>query len=144
MQKLLRPQPLFVCGLLLVLCFACPGQPAAPQKQQIYNLALPGAGAAGEMLVVRVTAGPLKPHERIIVRTRDGEIAGTVSPFGAQARQSSGIYTIPLPGNAVKDGLVRLLVQVAEKDAPARAPTSEEVRSITLAWIPATKYSDKE
>jgi hypothetical protein len=123
--------------ILLALCTACMAQ--ALPKQQVYDLPLPRAAASGEMLVARVTVGPLKPHERIIVRTRSGEIAGSVSPFGAQARQNSGVYTIPIPDNAVKDGHVRLLLQVEQKDVPVHAPTAEEVHSIELAYLPATK-----
>ena len=144
MQKLFRLRLFSVCGLLVVMSFAYAGQSAAGQKQQVYNLEVPRAGGPGEMLVARVTAGPLKTHQRIIIRVRNGEIAGTVSPFGAQARQGSAVYTIPLPGDAVKDGTVRLLVEVEEKNAPTRAPTAEEVREITLAYIPATKSGGKQ
>ena len=127
--------------LLLALALACPAQ---SPKQQVYDLPLPRAAAPGEMLVARVTVGPLKLHERIIVRVRNGEIAGTVAPFGAQARQSSGVYTIPLPDTAARDGQVRLLVEAEQKGSETRAPTSEEVQSIKLVWIAATKSSGKE
>jgi len=144
MQELFGLRLFSVCGLLMAVSLACPGQSAARQKQQVYNLEVPRAASPGEMLVARVTAGPLKAHQRVIVRVRNGEIAGTVSPFGAQARQGSAVYTIPLPGHAVKDGVVRLLVEVEEKNAPTRAPTRDEVREITLAYIPATKSGDKQ
>ena len=139
MPSLLRTRACSVCCLLLgITCLA------QSPKQQVYDLPLPRAAAPGEMLVARVTVGPLKPHQRIIVRTRSGEIAGTVSPFGAQARQNSGVYTIPIPDTAVKDGHVRLLLQVEQKDAPTRAPTVEEVRSLELAYMPVTTYDRKE
>ena len=91
------------------------------------------------MLAARVTIGPLKAHQRIVVRIRNGEIAGTIAPFGAKARQSSGLYTIPIPEAGISDGGVRLLLQLEQKDAPARAPTPEEVLGITLEYMPATK-----
>jgi hypothetical protein len=127
--------------LLLALALTCSAQ---SPKQQVYDLPLPRAAEPGEMLVARVTVGPLKPHERIIVRTRNGEIAGTVAPFGAQARQSSGVYTIPLPDTAALEGRVRLLVEAEQKGSETRAPTSEEVQSIKLVWVAATKSSSKE
>jgi hypothetical protein len=115
-------------------------------KQQVYTLPLPPAAAAGSdvALVARVSVGPLKPHERIILRTANGEIAGTISPFGAQARRSGSIYTIPIPASAPKNGQVRLLLEVVRENASTRAPTSEEVRSITLAYIAVTKSGNKE
>jgi hypothetical protein len=128
--------------ILLALCAVCLEQ--RPPKQQVYDLPLPRAALSSEMLVARITVGPLKPHQRIIVRTRSGEIAGTISPFGAQARQTSGIYTIPIPDSAIKDGHVRLLLQLEQKDAPTRAPTAEEVLGITLTYIPATKRGSKD
>jgi len=122
--------------ILLALCVSCLAQ--TPSKQRVYDLPLPRAAAGGEMLVARVTVGPLKAPQRIIVRTRSGEIAGTISPFGAQARQNSGVYTIPVPDSAIKDAHVRLLLQLDQKDAPPRAPTAEEVRDIRVEWIPVT------
>ena len=95
------------------------------------------------MLVARVSVGPLKAHLRIIVRVRNGEIAGTISPFGAQERQGGAVFTIPLTAGAVKDGEVRLLLEVVEKDGPTRAPTSDEVRNITLAYVAVTDSSGK-
>jgi hypothetical protein len=127
--------------ILLGLSIICLGQ---SPKQQAYDLPLPRAVASGEMLVARVTVGPLKAHERIIVRTRSGEIAGSVSPFGAQARQNTGVYTVPIPEGAIKDGRVRLLLQLEQKDAPTRAPTTEEVRHIDLTWIPVTKSGSQQ
>jgi hypothetical protein len=132
------------CAIALALTIACYAQSGQSRKQQIYDLPLPRAVAPGEMLVARITVGPLKPHERIIVRIRNGEIAGTVAPFGAQARKTSGVYTIPLPDAAAKDGQVRLLLEAEQQGSETRAPTSEEVQSITLAWIPATKSGSKD
>lgn len=141
MRKFLRPGKLR--AWLFVLTSLWPALLFAAAKQQVYDLPLPRAAAPGEMLVARVSVGPLSAHQRIIVRIRNGEIAGTVSPFGARARQGSGAYTIPLPDGAVKDGAVRLLVELVEKDAPTRAPTPDEVREIALEYIPVTGYGGK-
>ena len=144
MRKFLKPGRLRARLFILALAVVWPVSVFATAKQQIYDLPLPRSAAPGETLVARVSVGPLKAHLRIIVRIRNGEIAGTVSPFGNQARQGPAVYTIPLPAGAVKDGEVRLLLEVAEKDAPTRAPTSEEVRNITLAYIAVTDSSGKD
>lgn len=127
--------------ILLTLCIPCLAQSS---RQKIYDLPLPRPAGPDEELVARVSAGPLKIHQRIVVRIRNGEIAGNVSPFGAQARQTPGVYTIPLPAAAVRDGAVRLLVEIEEKNIPPRAPTADEVRNITLAYIPASGTGSKE
>ena len=128
---------------ILALAAMWQGSVFAAAKERVYDLPLPRAIRSGETLVARVSVGPLKAHLRIIVRIRNGEIAGTVSPFGAQARQGPAIYTIPLPAGAVKDGVVRLLVEVEDKNAGTRAPTSEEVRNITLAYVAVTDSNSK-
>ena len=144
MWAFLKPRMSRTWLLLLALALVWPCCSLAASKQQVYDLPLPRAIGPDEALVARVSVGPLKAHQRIVVRIRNGEIAGTISPFGAQARQGSGVYTIPIPKNAPKDGQVRLLVEVEEKNAPTRAPTSDEVRSITLAYIAVTRSKGKE
>ena len=141
MQEFLRPGRLRTQLFILALAVAWPGSLFAAARQRIYDLPVPRAAGAGEALVARVSVGPLKAHLRIIVRIRNGEIAGTISPFGAQERQGGAVYTIPLPSSAVKDGIVRLLVEVVEKGAGTRPPTAEEVRNITLAYIAVTDSS---
>ena len=111
---------------------------ATAARQQVYDLPIPRPAGPDEALVARVSVGALKPHLRIVVRIRNGEIAGTISPFGAQARQGPAVYTIPLPASARKENEVRLLIEVEQKNAPTRAPTSEEIQRIELAYIPVT------
>jgi hypothetical protein len=144
MRQFLRPARLRSWFSVLVMAFAWTESLSAAAKQRTYDLPLPRAVRSGETLAVRVSVGPLKTHLRIIVRIRNGEIAGTVSPFGAQARQGPAIYTIPLAAGAVKDGVVRLLVEVEDKNAGTRAPTAEEVRNITLAYVAVTGSSGKD
>ena len=148
MRKFLRLRSVRVWLFAMLLGAVWTESLSATAKQQIYDLPLPRSAAPGEELVARVSVGPLKAHQRIIVRIRNGEIAGTVSPFGAQARQGPAVYTIPLPAGAAKDGVVRLLLELVEKNAPARAPTararatttppSSTSRGTTPAPTPAT------
>lgn len=144
MREFLRPNRPRVWVFILALAAVWPGPVSAAARQRVYDLPLPRAIRPGEALVARVSVGPLKPHLRIIVRIRNGEIAGSVSPFGAQERQAPAIYTIPLRAGAVKDGTVRLLVEVEQKNAEPRPPTNEEVRGITLAYMPVTASNGKE
>jgi len=141
MWAFFKPRKSSIRLLVLMLALAWPFCSYAADKQKVYDLPLPRAIGLGEALVARVSVGPLKAHQRIVVRVRNGQIAGTVAPFGAQARQGSGIYTIPIPENAPQNGEVRLLVEVEEKNAKTRAPTIDEVRGITLAYIAVTRSS---
>jgi hypothetical protein len=144
MREFLRPGRVHSWLFMLALAALWPGLVSAAAKQRAYDLPLPRAIAPGEALVARVSVGPLKAHMRIIVRIRNGEIAGTISPFGAQERQGGTVYAIPLPTSAVKNGIVRLLVEVVEKDVGTRPPTAEEVRKITLAYVAVTDSNRKD
>jgi hypothetical protein len=140
----LKPRLPYAALFLLAMLAGCPGYLSAAARQQVYELPLPRAIGPGEALAARVTVGPLKPNERIVVRTGNGEIAGSISPFGAQARQSPGVYTIPLPDTAAHGGEVRLLVEVERKNTEPRAPTADEVRHIDLVYISVTKSGSRE
>jgi len=144
MREFLRPNRARVWVFIVALAAVWPRPVFAAARQRVYDLPLPRAVRPGEALVARVSVGPLKPHLRIIVRIRNGEIAGTVSPFGAQERKAPAIYTIPLPAAAVKGGTVRLLIEVEEKNAEPRTPTNEEVRGITLVYMPVTASDSKQ
>jgi hypothetical protein len=139
MRQLLKTS---FCGaqwIVLALAIGCCGLSWASGKNQAYNLPLPRTTGAPEELVARVSVGPLKKDLRIIVRIHNGEIAGTIAPYGTQARQGSAVYTIPIPANAAQGDDVLLLVEVEQKGAETRPPTTQEVQSIKLAYIPVTK-----
>lgn len=134
-------------GRLACICFfaitlaACtaPAVPTEPSKM-IKFLTLQRPMATDEMLQARIEVGPLAPNARIIVRLEDDSIAGTVSPFGAEARRAGGVYFIPVPAKAVKSGKVALHLELETSDtAPARAPSTDEVRSIELVVVPTTR-----
>ncbi len=129
-----------ICFLAITLA-ACtaPSVPTEPSKM-IKFLTLQRPMATDEVLQARIEVGPLAPNARIIVRLEDGSIAGTVSPFGAEARQKGGVYFIPVPAQAVKSGKVSLHLELETSGtAPTRAPNTDEVRSIELVMVPATR-----
>lgn len=131
---------LCVCFLAITMA-ACSG-PAVPTEpsKMIKFLTLQRPLGADEVLQARVEVGPLAPNARVIVRLEDGSIAGTVSPFGAEARRRGGVYFIPVPTQAVKSGKVALHLELdSSGTAPTRAPNTDEVRSVELVVVPATQ-----
>ena len=139
MRQLLKTRLCRARWIVLALAIGCCGLSAASGKYQAYNLPLPRTTGTPEELVARVSVGPLKRDLRIVVRVRSGEIAGTIAPYGTQARQGPAVYTIPLPADAAQGSDVLLLVEVQQKDAETRPPTAQEVQGIKLAYIPVTK-----
>ena len=68
-------------------------------------------------------------------------IAGTVAPFGPAGRVG-GVYTIPLPQEAIVDGKVTLILGVLEDLASkARPPSEGEVGSVELILVQVTPDS---
>lgn len=100
---------------------------------------MPRAREADESVAVRVTVGSLAKGARIMVKTSDGEVAGTVVPFGVLPGQPPGAFMVPVPLKAVKDGKLTLHFEVEEKSGGAtRPPTKEEVRAAELVLVPVS------
>ncbi|MFK0729762.1 MAG: hypothetical protein ACIWVG_00970 [Gloeotrichia echinulata HAB0833] len=104
------------------------------------TLTLPRTPAHNEAVRVVVSVGILPPDAMIVVRTMDGEIAGSVSPFGVRRGQPAGVYMIPLPETAIKQGKVSLILELEQKDGGVvRAPTAQELLGVELVYIPITR-----
>lgn len=102
----------------------------------IWTLVAPRAATPTEEMVVRVQTGVLAHGAEIDVRDARGALLGTISPFGLRGGQSAGTYTIPL-GAIARRAVVRLVL--TEAGRPPRAPTSREVRGVTLDFIAVTR-----
>ena len=86
---------------------------------------------AGETAWIEVQVGPIG-HQEIDVTTASGQELGVISPFGVRVGQDAGTYTLPLPGDAIRDGRVTVRLTITQFGAPPRAPTAQEVRSVKL------------
>jgi hypothetical protein len=108
------------------------------------TLPLPRQPAANEMLVIKVWVGAIGRDTKIVVRSTDQKVAGTITPFGIRPGQKAGMHTIPVPSKAVADKKVALKFEVLEKGAKmARAPTRLEIEDAKLAIVPASKTPAK-
>ncbi|SIO36254.1 hypothetical protein SAMN05444166_4103 [Singulisphaera sp. GP187] len=97
-----------------------------------------------EAIVLRLAVGVLPRNARVIVRTVDGKIAGTVAPFGVRPLQKAGVYQIAVPAKAVVGDKVTLRLEVLEKGAgEARLPTREEIEDAKLTFVPVTPKPKK-
>ena len=87
---------------------------------------------AGTKLVARVVVGPLSRGARVIVLL-DGEVVGSIAPYGGRAAASGGSYTIPLPDHAGSRRELTFQVEIREKRGGApRPPHSGESIRIEL------------
>src|SRR4051794_21400833 len=115
-------------GLLGIGLLVSPISALTVGTDGVLTLALPRQPAADEAAVLRLSAGVLPRQARVVVRTIDGEIAGTVSPFGVHAGRKAGVHTIPIPAKAIVGDKVTLRLEVLERNAQSpRPPTCAEI-----------------
>ena len=126
-----------VVACALVAALAAPTRPALATPPGTVELTLPRPAAHDEAVWIQVRAGALEPGTEIQVRTADGVPVGSVSPFGGPRNQGA-TYTIPLPRTAIRDGRVRLRLDVHATGTPARPPRRGEVEDVTLIYVPVT------
>jgi hypothetical protein len=96
------------------------------------KLMLPHPLQSGAHAWLEVRVGPLAPGQRIRVTTSAGDEIGTIAPFGPAQRRQSGVYSLPVPPDAIQQGALSVRVTVTQSNAPARAPTATEVQSLKL------------
>jgi hypothetical protein len=99
---------------------------------QNLTLALPRPLAAGETAAIEVQVGPISRGRQITVTTATGEPLGTISPFGTRAGQDAGTFSLPVPAEAIRDGRIAIRITISQAGAPARAPTTQEVRAVKV------------
>lgn len=123
------------------LCAACAGTPMAadaPGAGRV-ELTLPRATAPGEEAWLRIRAGALPKGAKLRVSTSEGKELATIAPFGAQASQVGGGYTVPLPKGAVSGGRASVRIEVIDAAGASRAPAASEVEGIELINVPVSR-----
>ena len=114
--------------IALAMLFAQCGRTAA----QDMTLTLPRSFDAGDSAYIEVQVGVIGPGHEIEVKTAGGRILGVISPHGIRAGSAAGIYTLPLPADAICEGRVGITLMITRSDAAARVPDAEEVRGVRV------------
>ena len=86
---------------------------------------------------LHVKVGPLPRGTQIEVRSDDGQLIGTIAPFGLRVARAGGTYRLHLrAGLLLGDRPVTLHLTAKHFGSPARPPTRREVRSIAIVAAP--------
>jgi hypothetical protein len=117
--------------------FAAPA--AGAEQQNLIELALPRAPADDEAVWLQIQAGVLAPGSVIRVSGSDGELLGSVAPYGSARGAPSATYLVPLPKSAIVDGRIKVRLTVEQPGKPSRAPGADEVESVVPVYVPVTK-----
>lgn len=96
------------------------------------TLMLPQPFDAGDSAYIEVQVGVIGPGHEIEVKTADGRTLGVISPHGIRAGRAVGIYTLPLPADAIRKGRVGITLMITRSDAAPRPPDADEVRGVRV------------
>src|SRR5205823_6193340 len=76
-----------------------------------------------ERLEARITILSLDREDSVTVRTSQGQLAGSVVPFGPRRADKAVTFAVPIPKDAVLDGKVTLHLSIKSHDGKSmRAP----------------------
>lgn len=114
--------------IALAMLFAQCGRAAA----QDMTLTLPQPFDAGDSAYIEVQVGVIGPGHEIEVKTADGRMLGVISPHGIRAGRAAGVYTLPLPADAICKGRVGITLMITRSDAASRVPDADEVRGVRV------------
>jgi hypothetical protein len=120
------------------LCLALLARPADAAEGRDMTLTLPRALHPGEAAFAEVQLGLLARGQEIEVTTAAGRQLGVISPHGIRAGQEAGIYTLPIPPDAIVKGKVTLRLSLHFGDT-RRAPTTKEVERVRLKITPSAR-----
>jgi len=84
-----------------------------------------------EALWLDATVGALPRGSSLNIETEDGQLIGTISPFGVTALTPQ-TYKLALPKDAAKGSALRIRVQVQQPDGTMRVPNSQELLGAKL------------
>ncbi len=114
--------------IALAMLFAQCGGAAA----QDMTLTLPQPFDAGDSAYIEVQVGVIGPGHEIEVKAADGRVLGVISPHGIRAGRAAGVYTLPLPADAICTARVGITLMITRSDAAARVPDVDEVRGVRV------------
>lgn len=100
-------------------------------RGRVVNLVLPRELNADEALWLELKLGVIERGAEIEIETTGGKPLGVISPHGIRSGAEAGVYTVPVPPDAVCDNRLSLLLTLNHRGAK-RAPTLNEVKSVRL------------
>jgi len=118
-------------GLLAILVLG--GGSAVAQE---LTLALPRPLRPGDLAWLEVELGPVGRGREVIVATASGQTIGVISPFAIRTGQDAGVYTLPLPEDAIAAGRVTVRLTITQPGGAPRDPTGQEVRRVAVVVSP--------
>lgn len=130
-----------LCRMMAALFAAIYGisMPAlAAEQQNLVELTLPRAAADDEAVWLQIQVGALAPGAVVRLSSSEGQLFGSVAPYGPARAAQSPSYLVPLPKTAVVNGRIRVRLTVEEPGKPSREPRADEIESVVPIYVPVT------
>jgi hypothetical protein len=112
---------------------------AGAQQRSVIELTLPREPAQDEAVWLQIQVGVLGPGASITVSSSNGELLGSVAPYGSARGAPSATYLVPLPKTAIVNGRIRVQLTVEQAGKPSREPRADEVQNVVPVYVPVTK-----
>src|SRR3954471_12775053 len=100
---------------------------------RLITLPLPHKAAAGDAVWLKITVGELERGSEVVITTASGRIVGIISPYAVRSGREAGVYTVPVPPDAIAKNRVTLRLSIDQGRHPRRAATVEEVKTVQVS-----------
>lgn len=120
---------------VILAALAC-ASPVLAQGRKITELVAPRDPGEKDVVRVRVETGPLPFGARLVVKTEQGDVLGSISSYGVSGPNDTRSASFPLPARAVVHRRVRLQVQIEAPGAMTRSATPDEITRLDIVILP--------
>ncbi len=109
---------------------------ASAQDRKMTELLAPRDPGPKEAVRVNVDTGPLPFGDRLVVKTEQGDVIGSITSYGVPGPNDSRSESFPVQSRNVVNKRLRLHVLVEAPGAMTRVATPEEIRGLDVMIVP--------
>ena len=106
------------------------------QDRKMTELLAPRDPGPNEAVRVKVDTGPLPFGARLVVKTEQGDVVGSITSYGVPGPNDTRSETFPVQSRNLINKRLRLQVLVEAPGAMTRAATPDEIRELDVMIVP--------
>ena len=109
---------------------------ATAQDRKMTELLAPRDPGPNEAVRVKVETGPLPFGARLVVKTEQGDVIGSITSYGVPGPNDTRSESFPIQSRNVVNKRLRLQVLVEAPGAMTRNATPDEIRGLDIMIVP--------
>jgi hypothetical protein len=109
------------------------------QDRKMTELLAPRDPGPNEAVRVKVDTGPLPFGARLVVKTEQGDVIGSITSYGVPGPNDSRSESFPVQSRNVVNKRLRLQVLVEAPGEMTRVATPDEVRGLDVMIVPRNR-----